>query len=160
MSDTAARNHDLALGQALASHRAGNLGAAESAYRTVLNVEPGHAAANHHLGVLLVQSGRMAEGLDRLKTALEKEAGEPLFYFSFAKGLLAAGDPAQAGAVLREAAQLGLDDRRFEPLKSEIRETAVRMYRRAVADHPGDPMALDDLGNALLMQGKTEEAAA
>src|SRR3954464_6888693 len=125
--------------QALASHRGGGLADAERGYRALLEAEPCHAAANHHLGVLLVQKGRTEEGLARLKAALERDKGEPLYYFSLAKGLLAAGDPAEAGGVLRQAGQLGLGDKRFDPLKAEIRERAVTMYRQALADRPGDP---------------------
>ncbi len=149
---------DDALRRALADHRAGRLAAAEKAYRDLIEADPRHAAANHHLGVLLVQAGRMEEGLRRLKSALEIEGAEPLYYFSFAKGLLAAGNPAEAGAVLRQASHRGLADRRFEPLKAEIRDAAVAQYRQALVVRPGDAALLDNLGTALLGQGRTEEA--
>ena len=149
---------DDALRRALADHRAGRLAAAEKAYRDLIEADPRHAAANHHLGVLLVQTGRMEEGLRRLKSALEIEGAEPLYYFSFAKGLLAAGNPAEAGAVLRQASHRGLADRRFEPLKAELRDAAVAQYRQALVVRPGDAALLDNLGTALLEQGRTEEA--
>ena len=153
-------SQDIALKQALADHRAGRLAAAEKAYRALIEAEPGHAGTNHHLGVLLVQTGRMDQGLAHLKSALEMDAGEPLYYFSLAKGLLAAGNPAEAGAILRQAAQLGLADRRFEPLRIEMRDAAVDLYRQALAARPGDAVLLDNLGTALLQQGKAEDAIA
>src|SRR4051812_20576355 len=158
MSQTASSGHDLALREALARHRAGGIAAAENGYRAVLEADPGHAAANHHLGVLLVQTGRMDEGLARLRLALGKDPGEPLYYFSLAKGLLASGDPGEAGAVLHQAGQRGLGDSRFDPLKSQIRQSAVQIYRQALAGNPDDPVLLDRLGSALLMQGEAEEA--
>lgn len=151
---------DAVLKQALADHRAGRLAAAEKGYRSLLEAGPDHAGANHHLGVLLVQAGRTDEGLARLKSALGLNAGEPLYYFSLAKGLLAAGSPAEAGEILRQAAHLGLADKRFEPLKVQIRDSAVTMYRRALSVRPGDVVLLDNLGTALLGQGKTEKAIA
>jgi tetratricopeptide (TPR) repeat protein len=151
---------DTALAAALADHRAGRLAAAEKAYRALIGAEPRHAAANHHLGVLLVQSGRVNDGISHLKLALEANGAEPLYYFSLAKGLLAAGSPAEAGAALKQAAQRGLSDARFVPLKSEIRDKAVTAYRQALAVRPGDPVLLDNLGCALLVQGKVEEAIA
>jgi tetratricopeptide (TPR) repeat protein len=151
---------DTALAAALADHRAGRIAAAEKAYRALIGADPRHAAANHHLGVLLVQSGRVDDGINHLKLALEANSAEPLYYFSLAKGLLAAGRPAEAGAALKQAAQRGLADTRFGPLKSEIRDKAVTAYRQALAVRPGDAGLLDNLGSALLVQGKVEEAIA
>ena len=151
-------SRDAALKQALADHRAGRSAAAEQGYRALIDADPRHAGANHHLGVLLVQTGRMEEGLARLKSALDSEPAEPLFYFSFAKGLLAAGDPAEAGAIVQRAMQRGLADERFAPLKIQIQDAAVAKYRQALAARPGDAVLLDNLGTALLGQGKVEEA--
>ncbi|HXB52991.1 MAG TPA: tetratricopeptide repeat protein, partial [Rhizomicrobium sp.] len=157
---TPERTSDTALETALADHRAGRLAAAEDAYRTVIAARPGDAGGNHHLGVLLVQTGRTDEGLSHLKSALEANSAEPLYYFSLARGLLAAGNPAEAGAVLKQAMQRGLADRRFDALKTEIRESAVAACRGALKESPGDAVLMDNLGSALLMQGKTEEAVA
>lgn len=151
---------DVALQEALSDHRAGRLAAAEKAYRALIDAQPHNAVASHGLGVLLVQTGRSADGLAYLKSALETNKAEPLYYFSLARGLLAAGNPAEAGAVLKQAMQRGLADRRFEPLKSQIRDRAVADYRQALAARPDDAALLDNLGSALLMQSKTEEAIA
>src|SRR5436309_1343846 len=62
------------LAEALADHRAGRTTAAQAAYRAIIATEPRHAGAHHHLGVLLVQTGRLVEGLIHLKAALEVEA--------------------------------------------------------------------------------------
>ncbi len=153
-------SRDSALDQALADHRAGRLAAAEAAYRTMIAAQPRHAGANHHLGVLLVQTGRVDDGISYLRSALEANSAEPLYYFSLAKGLLAAGHPAEAGAVVRQAAQRGLSAARFEPLKLEIRDKAVAFYRHSLVTHPGDAALLDNLGSALLVQGKIDEAIA
>src|SRR6478609_8994337 len=108
MSNVANPTADAALKEALASHRAGQLGAAERAYRAVIDSEPRHPMANHNLGVLMIQSGRAKDGLRHLKAALEANPNEALFYFSMAKGLLSAGDPASASVVISEAGQMGL----------------------------------------------------
>lgn len=155
---TPARPRDTALEAALADHRAGRLAAAGTAYRALIAARPGDAGVSHHLGVLLVQTGRVDEGLSHLKSALEANGAEPLYYFSLAKGLLAAGNPAEAGAVLKQAMQRGLADRRFDLLKAEIRQKAVAACWEAVKENPRDAALLDNLGSALLMQGETEEA--
>jgi Flp pilus assembly protein TadD len=153
-------SHDTALAQALADHRAGRSAAAESAYRGLLAANPRFAGASHHLGVLLVQTGRAAEGLGRIKAALEIDPAEPLYYFSLAKAQLASGDPAQAGASLRQAAQLGLTDARFDLLKAQIWDAAAAKYRQALQARPGDAVLLDNLGTALLEQGHADQAIA
>lgn len=157
---TPASTRDAAIRAALAEHRAGRLAAAEDAYRALIAACPGDAQMNHHLGVLLVQTGRAEEGLSHLKSALEANGAEPLYHFSLAKGLLTAGNPAQAGMVLKQAMQRGLADRRFDALKTEIRERAVAACREALNENPSDAVLMDNLGSALLMQGKTEEAIA
>jgi Flp pilus assembly protein TadD len=155
---TLERTPNTMLEAALADHRAGRLAAAEDAYRAARAVYPDDAQVNHHLGVLLVQTGRAGEGLSYLKSALEADDAEPLFYFSLAKGLLAADNPTQAGAVLKQAMQRGLADRRFDALKAEIRRNSVTACRQALKEHPGNAALLDNLGSALLLQGETEEA--
>ena len=149
-----------ALAEALADHRAGRLAEAEAAYRGLIAAQPRSAGANHHLGVLLVQTGRSQEGIALLETALEIDGAQPLYYFSLAKAWLAAGDPARAGEALRRAGQRGVADPRFAPLKAEIRDKAVTYYKEALAARPGDAALLDNLGSALLLQGKTDEAIA
>jgi len=152
--------NDTALRDAIAEHRAGRMTAAETAYRSLVQAQPHDAGVNHHLGVLLVQTGRADEGLNHLRAALEANGAEPLYYFSLAKGLLAAGNPAEAGTVLRQAGQMGVADKRFEPLKAQIRDAAVAQYRQALAARPKDAVVLDNLGTALLAQGKVEDAIA
>jgi Flp pilus assembly protein TadD len=139
---------------ALASHRAGERAAAEAGYRAVLEVEPDHAEASHNLGVLMVQAGRTDEGLARLKAALKSRGGEPLHWFSLARGLLAAGDAGMATAVLAQARRLGLADNRFEPVETQARAAPGDLL---VADRD-QAWLLDVAGGVLLAQGQAEEA--
>ena len=149
MSNSGTLSLDALLRHAIANHKAGKLVAAETAYRAVIAAEPGHAEANHNLGVLMMQSGRLAEGLPHLERALESNTNEALYFFSYAKGLLAAGKPLEAEAVLARAHARGLADKRFETLRSQIAAQTV---------HPDDPASLDQRGTALLAEGKIEDA--
>ena len=47
------------LQQAVAYHQAGRLPEAERLYRTILHAQPTHPDANHNLGILALQQGRM-----------------------------------------------------------------------------------------------------
>lgn len=151
------------LRQAIASHRAGQLDAAEKAYADLVAAEPTHAEARHNLGVLMMQRGRIAEGLEHLKAALASNPREPLYFFSCAKGFLAAGKPQEALGVLARARAAGLSDKRFEVLEAQAAklatpQSAEAAARKRLADKPDDAEAWDALGSALLGQGKVEAA--
>ena len=146
MSNSGTLSISALLEQAIASHKAGQPAAAAKAYRAVIGVEPGHAEANHNLGVLMMQSGRIEEGLAHLGRALATNAREALFDVSYARGLLAAGKPEEAGAVLARGRRLGLADGRFAALELQIQSRA------------DSPELLDTRGSALLAEGKVEDA--
>lgn len=145
------------LKEAVASQRRGEFAAAEYAYRTILDAEPGHIWAGHNLGVLLVQTGRYADGLALLKRALAANRHQALYY-SYARGLLAAGNPDEAENVLREAEMLGVGDQRFDQLRREVRLGTLRSCRAALEQRPDDPVLLDKLGSALLADGEGNQA--
>ena len=118
--------------------------------------------ANHNLGVVMIQSGRAKEGLRYLKAAIDANPQEALFYFSMAKGLLTAGDPAAAGVLYSpDAAQpRDLADQRFAGLKTEVRQAAVDLFRRAVAANPRDAIAMSRPWRCAARPGKIDDAIA
>ena len=61
--------------QAQALHLSGSLRDAESLYRAVLELSPGHALANHRLGMLLLQSNRPDQAEPRLRLSLAGRDG-------------------------------------------------------------------------------------
>jgi len=115
MSETASEVPELLLA-AIAAHKNGDLGAAEKGYRTILEREPVHPDANHNLGALLMVQRNFAEGLKRLKAALETKPVEGQFWFSYADALLRIGQAKEAMSVLRQGAQRGLGGPQFETL--------------------------------------------
>ena len=60
-----------ALQQGVAAHKEGKLQDAERLYRAILQLQPGHADANHNLGVLAVSVNKADEALPLFKNALE-----------------------------------------------------------------------------------------
>ncbi|MDR3402695.1 MAG: tetratricopeptide repeat protein [Chthoniobacter sp.] len=116
---------------ALQHHQAGRLAEAEALYRQILAVQPNHAEAVHHLGVLAHQVGRHDLAVEWIRRALTLNPGNPA-----AQGNL--------GEALR-----GLG--RFDE--------AVAAYRCALEMQPNVPEVCNNLGNALKQQGRFEEAA-
>lgn len=88
-------------------HRAGDLQAAERAYRAVLAVAPRHADANHNLGVLLAKTGPSQNALPFFKAALEASPQTEQFWASYANGLRLAGRADMARQLLALAKQRG-----------------------------------------------------
>ena len=124
-----------ALAAASAHHQAGDLDAAEAAYRGALAAgatlaDARRAEAHHGLGVLLRQRGRAAEAIEQLRAA----------------AALAPDDaPTQhnLGAALGEAGALG---------------EAVAHYERALAIAPNYALAWKNLAVALQRQARLDDA--
>ena len=116
--------------QAMAFHRNGDLANAESLYRQFLNDHPGHADANHLLGVVALQRGRVEESVNLIGEAVRLDP-EHAFYRN------------SLGEAHRMQGQLG---------------KAEREYRAALKLLPDYPQALGNLGMILHAGGDFEEA--
>ena len=60
-----------ALKKGIEAHKAGKLEEADKFYTAILQTHPKHPDANHNLGVLAVDTGKIKESLPFFKTALE-----------------------------------------------------------------------------------------
>ena len=132
----------------------------------------------------MIQSGRTGEGVGLLEQAVKAGPREPKYHLSYARGLLAAGQPADAEAALEQGRKLGLADRRFEAMQREIevragagldqdprKQTArhhragrlaeaAALYRQIVKAAPHDLEAYDGLAAALGGMGDLNSAMA
>ncbi len=115
---------------ALQHHKVGRLAEAEALYRQILAVEPQHAGAWHHLGLLASQMGRPELAVASIHKALT----------------LAPSDPAAHG-------NLGEIYRTMGRLKD-----AVASFHRALEIAPDSPVIANNLGLALTAQGQLREA--
>jgi len=111
-------------------HVAGRLEPAEAIYREILDVEPGHPAALHLLGVIAHQDG-------------DSESAWPLIQ----QATREAPDYAEAHA------DLGLV---FNALGRV--DEAIACYRRSLSINPDNSGAHNNLGNALFASGRFDEA--
>lgn len=97
-----------ALTQAVSHHRSGRMQEAEQLYFAVLQAQPKHPDANHNLGVLAVQAGRVSAALVYFKTALESNPSQGQYWLSFIDALLQAGRRDVALQVLEQGRRGGL----------------------------------------------------
>lgn len=110
----------------LDAHRRGDLTSAERHYRSVLQAAPDTLDAYNLLGRLLVQSGRASDAIPLLRHALDRNAGQPGLWISYAEALLAYG----AHEAAREAAEKA---RQLAPKDSDVLYVWAETQRAAAA---------------------------
>ena len=152
--------------QALKAHRDGRIADAESAYREVLAVDPQHAGALHHLGILAQQRGDVGASVRLLGQAVGIDPSDPLLQNNFGNALRSMGNDVAALEAYRAAvasdegyvnALYNLADLLQE--RGEHAESEAG-YRRVVALAPSDVGAWMGLGMVLLAQGRDDDALA
>ncbi len=99
---------------------AGELDLAAQMYRAILEVEPQHAAANHCLGMLLVQSKRPSEGLPHLVAALAAAPQVAEYWLGYLEALLLAGQTEEAKSTLALGLQHGLSGEAVEDFAARL----------------------------------------
>ena len=70
------------------AHKEGNLQEAEHLYRVILQSQPLHPDANHHLGLLAVCVNKTEAALPLFKTALEANPKIEQFWLSYIDALI------------------------------------------------------------------------
>ena len=149
--------------QALALHKAGNLQPAEWAYRDVLKVNPRHAGALSHLGLLAHQVGHSGDAVVLLRQALDVTRRDPQIHFNLALVLSSTGQDEEAIAHNLKALKIKPDyvdahsNMGILLLRGGRAEEAIKHFNRALLFAPSG-VARENLVKALLAAGKTKEA--
>jgi tetratricopeptide (TPR) repeat protein len=161
----------MALQRAIVHHQTGRLPEAEQFYRGILQTEPNCPDANHNLGILMVQQGKVELSLPHLRTALEVNPEKSQYWLSYAESLLAIGEVSGALAVLQQAKQSGLLGSAVNSLMSRAQEARrsvvsdsdgaafrISADERVFKINPDFAEAHNALGNALVRLGKLDAA--
>lgn len=120
---------------------AGRLDLAAQIYRTILQAQPQHAAANHCLGMLQVQAKRPADALPNLIAALDAKPEVAEYWLGLLEALTLADQLDAARNTLAVGRQHGLAGASVEDFANRLqarleREAAVQ----ATASAPSPPM--------------------
>lgn len=159
------RQLQAAFTQALERHRAGELEAAEAAYRALLDADPAQPDALHLLGVLRYQRGDGDGAVALIRQALAREAGRAERHNDLGNILFARGEPRQAADCFREAVTLQpfaatlWNNLGAALLGAEAAVDAELAFRQAIALDGAFVDALRNLGHLLDAQGRSVEAA-
>ncbi|HEX7640963.1 MAG TPA: tetratricopeptide repeat protein [Burkholderiaceae bacterium] len=153
-----------AMRQALAYHQAGQLAEAEPHYREVLRLDPRHGDANHNLGLLLLATGRQAQGLERLEHAAAAAPSNEQYALSCSGAWMDAMRPDKAAQVLDRAFAAGLEsaallcNRGNAARMQNLAAEAEANFRAALAHDTRHALTHYNLGCLLADSGREEEA--
>ena len=92
------------------AHQTGDLNAAASCYQQILDVAPGHADANHLLGLICFQSTQPTEAEQLIRKAISIDAKVPLYHANLGRVLKSVNENAGAVTAFRDAVMLSPND--------------------------------------------------
>jgi tetratricopeptide (TPR) repeat protein len=142
----------------------GRLMEAESVCRQILQAQPKTAEAEHLLGVIAHQNGKLGEAIEHVQSAAKLAPHVALFHANLGEMLRLAGRPRRAAEAARRALEVdptmaaawsNLGVALYE-LKEY--EEAAAAQRKAIAANPNFAEGHSNLGNALHALRRFEEA--
>lgn len=90
-------------------------------YRLILKTTSKHPVASHNLGVIEALNGNFEEALTLLKCAVEANAHQDQFWFSYIETLIKTNDFRKAIETIDQAEKLGINGRELKELRSRIK---------------------------------------
>lgn len=150
---------------ALDAHLAGQLDAAESQYRRVLEQFPDHPSATHFLGILLHQKGHSDEGVLLVRKSIDLVPELEDWHNDLGNILAASKRDDEAAVAFMAALQINpnnpvvWNNLGAVLLSGGQVEEATISFENAIALDPGFEDALHNLGNSLTLLGRVEDAS-
>ncbi|MDA1090696.1 MAG: tetratricopeptide repeat protein [Proteobacteria bacterium] len=153
--------------EAAGKHHSGNLAEAETLYRQILDADPGHADANHLLGVIHIQTGHPDQAFQRINQAIKANPGVADYHGNLGTALRGLGRPGDARAAYEATIALNPEHAQAHYNlglilhEQGLLDEAAQRYRQAIKITPDYAEAYCNLGNVLreLSQGIEAMAA-
>ncbi len=147
------------LQQAMDQHRRGQLAAAATGYRKILEIHPHHAQTLNIAGVLSAQTGRNEEALERFRLASVQDPTMVPAHFNLAQALLETGDFKAAEQSFLQTLTLDPDHPHAHANLAALYERLSRLTeaRRQVEKTPGHPLARLTLARIERRQNRFQE---
>jgi tetratricopeptide (TPR) repeat protein len=103
-------------------HKSGQFDLAKKLYASVIEVEPRHPDANHNIGVIEMDLGRVLEAIPLLRIALEENPDNSQYWVSYIDALVRLGALEDARNMLDQARQKGAQGEPFDLLEQRLKE--------------------------------------
>lgn len=145
-------------------HKSGHFSEAEKGYRAVLESDSKNVVALHFLGLLLCQTGRLAEGILLIDQSMQLSPGHPEFLQNRAMIQLSTGDTESAISNLQRAlavrpnlktAKLALANAYCEV--GRLQEGVI-LFKELLSQNPADTSARFGAARALRSLGQSSAA--
>jgi len=107
------------LEKGIAAHNAGNLQEAKQAFESILQSQPKHPEANHHLGLVAISLNQIEAALQLFKIALDVNPNIELFWISYVAALVQNNQAKKAKRAIKKAKEKGFDDKKLRALVSQ-----------------------------------------
>ena len=114
------------LRQAIEAHKKNDLQDAENKYRQILDSQPSHPDANHHLAVLEMSVNKPEKALPRFKIALDVNPRVEQFWLSYLSSLIELKHTKKAKYVLQQAKKRGFRSEELNSLQLRLISVAER----------------------------------
>ena len=134
--------------QGVELHKSGKVEVACQLYTAVLKAHPEHPTANHNMGVLAVDVGKVQEALPFFEAALEANADTAQFWLSYIDALINVERIADAQAVFDQAKNNGAQGDGFDQLEQRLNVPGQEPLETSVTAskaHQDQPNILDTL---------------
>jgi tetratricopeptide (TPR) repeat protein len=142
----------------------GQLMQAEAVCRQILQAQPNVPEAEHLLGVIAHQNGKLGEAIEHVQRAAKLAPQVALFHANLGEMLRLAGRPNRAAAAAKCALEIeptntaALSNLGVALYELKDYEGAARSQRKAIAANPNFAEAHSNLGNALHALRRFDEA--
>jgi tetratricopeptide (TPR) repeat protein len=139
---------DQALKKGVEAHKAGQVQEADRIYTAILKANPNHPDANHNMGILGVDVGKVEEALPFFKKALEVNSSIAQYWRSYIDALIKLDRVDDAKTVIDQAKSSGAERNGFDQLDkklTEAREKPLSDGKTTLEENPQRPNVLDNL---------------
>ena len=136
---------DRALQKGIEAQKAGKAQEADRYYTAILKANPKHPDANHNMGILAVDLGKVEEALPFLKTALEVNSSIDQYWLSYIFALIKLDRIADAKAVFNEAKSKGAKGDGFDQIELHLNASSVGFKNNEREDGIAQSNILDEL---------------
>lgn len=110
------------LQKGIEAHKTGKFKEAEHLYTSILKAQPKHPDANHNMGVLAFDVGKVQEALPFFQNALEATHVTAQFWISYIEALIRLDRLQHAKTILDQAKNKGATGQKFDALQNQLLE--------------------------------------
>ncbi len=136
---------------------------AENRFRQAIGLHPGDWSAYNSLGYFLYRSGRYAEAAEQYQIVVALDDSNMVGFTNLGTAYMLAGDFASAAPAFRQALAIEPRDSTYSNLGLMYyylgqAEESINAHSQAIKLSPNDHLAWSNLGDALSIFGKKEQA--